>query len=219
MTLPAHTRTRPSALRRLILAVLVVCTVSVAAVVHQSAAGAGVPEPGAPGMDAGPAATSTTDAATADGAVTEADGLLPGGVAVSDRTFAGIAHLAPALLDAVRRASDDAARQGVVIQVNSGWRSAEYQDKLLQEAVAQYGSEAEAARWVATSATSAHVAGEAIDIGSFDAVAWLSAHGAGYGLCQTYENESWHFELRTEAMSRGCPAPYADPTADPRMQG
>jgi D-alanyl-D-alanine carboxypeptidase len=159
------------------------------------------------------------DAAAADGAITEADGLLPGGVTASDGALAGIARLSPALLDALRQASGDAARQGVVIQVNSGWRSTEYQDQLLQEAVTQYGSEAEAARWVATSATSAHVAGEAIDIGSFDAVAWLSAHGAGYGLCQTYENESWHFELRTDAISGGCPAPCADPTADPRMQG
>ncbi len=159
------------------------------------------------------------DATVADGAITDADGLLPGGVTVSDGAHAGIARLAPALLDALRQASEDAGQQGVVIHVNSGWRSAEYQDQLLQQAVAQYGSEAEAARWVATAATSAHVAGEAIDIGSFDAVAWLSTHGAGYGLCQTYENESWHFELRADAISRGCPAPYADPTADPRMQG
>jgi zinc D-Ala-D-Ala carboxypeptidase len=219
MTPPAHTRTRPSVLRRVTLAVVVVSAVSLGAAVHQSAAGAGATVPGDPVTDAHPPATATTDAGAADGAITEADGLLPGGVTASDGALAGIARLSPALLDALRQASGDAARQGVVIQVNSGWRSAEYQDQLLQEAVAQYGSEAEAARWVATSATSAHVAGEAIDIGAFDAVAWLSAHGAGYGLCQTYENESWHFELRTDAISRGCPAPYADPTADPRMQG
>jgi D-alanyl-D-alanine carboxypeptidase len=219
MTPPAHTRTRPSTLRGLILAVAVVCTFSLAAAVHQSAAGAGAPDPGGPVAETNPSATATTDPAASDGAITEADGVLPGGVTASDGAFAGIAHLTPALLDALRQASADAARQGIVIQVNSGWRSAEYQDRLLQQAVAQYGSEAEAARWVATSDTSAHVAGEAIDIGSFDAVAWLSAHGAGYGLCQTYENESWHFELRTDAISGGCPAPYADPTADPRMQG
>jgi D-alanyl-D-alanine carboxypeptidase len=219
MTPPAHTRTRPSTRRRLILAVVILCTVSLGAAVHQSAAGAGALGPGDPGTDAGSPGPATMNAATADGAVTEADGLLPGGVTASDGAFAGIAHLDPALLEALRQASVDATRQGVVIHVNSGWRSTEYQDQLLQQAVAQYGSEAEAARWVATAATSAHVAGEAIDIGSFDAVAWLSTHGAGYGLCQTYENESWHFELRTDAVSRGCPAPYADPTADPRMQG
>jgi hypothetical protein len=215
----ASARTRPSALRRSILALVVVGAVTVGAAIRQSAAGAGALDPGFPRIDAGSPGPATMDATAADGAITEADGVLPGGVTVSDGTYAGIALLSPTLLDALRQASVDATRQGVVIQVNGGWRSAEYQDQLLQQAVAQYGSEAEAAHWVATPATSVHVAGEAVDIGTFDAVAWLSAHGAGYGLCQTYENEPWHFELRTDAISRGCPAPYADPTADPRMHG
>jgi hypothetical protein len=46
----------------------------------------------------------------------------------------------------------------------------------------------------------------------------LSERGARYGLCQIYGNESWHYELRAKAISRGCPAMYADPTHDPRMQ-
>jgi hypothetical protein len=46
----------------------------------------------------------------------------------------------------------------------------------------------------------------------------LSAHGAKYGLCQIYSNESWHYELRPQAIDRGCPPMYADPTHDPRMQ-
>jgi hypothetical protein len=62
------------------------------------------------------------------------------------------------------------------------------------------------------------VSGDAVDIGPFDATAWLSEHGAHYGLCQIYRNESWHYELRPEATSRGCPRMYADPTQDPRMQ-
>ena len=212
-------RTRPSVLRRSILALVVIGAATVGAAIHQSAAGIGASGSEGPGTAARSPETGTVDAAATDGAITEADGVLPGGVTVSDGAYAGLALLSPALLDALRRASEDAGKQGVVIHVNSGWRSAEYQDQLLQQAVARYGSEAEAARWVATAATSAHVAGEAVDIGSFDAVAWLATHGAGYGLCQTYENESWHFELRADAISRGCPAPYADPTVDPRMQG
>ena len=43
-------------------------------------------------------------------------------------------------------------------------------------------------------------------------------HGAEYGLCQIYGNEPWHFELRPDAIGHGCPATYADPTHDPRMQ-
>ena len=85
------------------------------------------------------------------------------------------------------------------------------------EAVSKYGSEAEAARWVATPKTSAHVSGEAVDIGPDDATEWLSGHGAAYGLCQIYGNEPWHYELRPDAIGHGCPPTYADPTHDPRL--
>ena len=115
-------------------------------------------------------------------------------------------------------AATDAADDGVEFFVDSGWRSPEYQEQLLREAVSKYGSEAEAARWVATPDTSAHVSGDAVDIGPSDAAAWLSEHGAEYGLCQIYGNEPWHYELRPEAIDHGCPAMYADPTHDPRMQ-
>ena len=47
---------------------------------------------------------------------------------------------------------------------------------------------------------------------------WLSERGSGYGLCQIYGNEPWHFELRPEAIERGCPGMYVDPSHDPRMQ-
>jgi hypothetical protein len=62
------------------------------------------------------------------------------------------------------------------------------------------------------------VSGEAVDIGRSDAAAWLSEHGGKYGLCQIYSNESWHYELRPEAIDHGCPPMYADPTHDPRTQ-
>jgi D-alanyl-D-alanine carboxypeptidase len=71
---------------------------------------------------------------------------------------------------------------------------------------------------VATPNTSAHVSGDAVDTGPFNPTAWLSDHGATYGLCQIYGNEPWHFELRLEAIAHGCPQAYADPTQDPRMQ-
>ena len=129
-----------------------------------------------------------------------------------------VAHLDPDLLGALRRATADAAADGVRLQVKSGWRSAEYQDRLLREAISEYGSAAEAARWVATAQTSRHVSGEAVDIGPTAAVSWLSEHGRVYGLCQVYDNEPWHYELRPDAVEDGCPARYADPTQDPRMQ-
>ena len=151
------------------------------------------------------------------GALGEADGDVPDGVTVFDDGIPAVANLDADLLGALRQAATDAAGDGVEFQVNSGWRSADYQNQLLREAVSKYGSEAEAARWVATPKTSAHVSGDAVDIGPLDASAWLAEHGAEYGLCRIYGNEPWHYELRPEATADGCPPMYADPTQDPRM--
>ncbi|MEU2576319.1 M15 family metallopeptidase [Streptomyces anulatus] len=148
----------------------------------------------------------------------EADGVVPHGVTVLDDGIPAVANLDANLLEALRRAARHGADDGVELSVNSGWRSPEYQNQLLRKAVAKYGSEAEAARWVATAKTSPHVSGDAVDIGPAEAAEWLSEHGDGYGLCQIYRNEPWHYELRTEAIDRGCPRMYADPTQDPRMR-
>ncbi|MFJ5864954.1 M15 family metallopeptidase [Streptomyces parvus] len=152
------------------------------------------------------------------GALDEADGVVPDGVTVLDDELPAVANLDAELLDALRRAAKDATGDRVTFTVNSGWRSAAYQEELLRKAVAQYGSEAEAARWVATVTTSPHMSGDAVDIGPDRATDWLSEHGAAYGLCRIYRNEPWHFELRTDAPDRGCPRMYADPTQDPRMR-
>jgi zinc D-Ala-D-Ala carboxypeptidase len=152
------------------------------------------------------------------GAFGEARGAVPEGTTVFDDETPGVANLDHDLLGALRRAAIDAADDGVVFFVDSGWRSPEYQRQLLREAVSEYGSEAEAARWVATAETSAHVSGDAVDIGPDDATAWLAEHGAEYGLCQIYGNEPWHYELRPAAIYDSCPPVYADPTHDPRMQ-
>jgi zinc D-Ala-D-Ala carboxypeptidase len=152
------------------------------------------------------------------GALGEADGVVPDGVTVFDDEIPAVANLDPDLLEVLREAATDAAGDGVEFHVNSGWRSAAYQNQLLREAISKYGSEKKAARWVATADTSPHVSGDAVDIGHSDATEWLSEHGAEYGLCQIYRNEPWHYELRPEARDHRCPGMYADPTHDPRMQ-
>ena len=181
---------------------------------------------GAPPRSASSSAPSFSDvrrgeregpAAEEDGHVTEDDGALPDRVTVFDDEYPGVAKLDPDLLRALREAATAAADDGIELTVNSGWRSRDYQDQLLRQAVSEYGSAAEAARWVATADTSPHVSGDAVDIGSTHATAWLSTHGAGFGLCPIYRNEPWHYELRPKAIGRGCPRPYADPTHDPRM--
>jgi zinc D-Ala-D-Ala carboxypeptidase len=206
---PARTTTPRIRIRRIRVAGLLVVIAAIAAALgYQSLA-----------------SSSSTAASPVDvlrgehrGALGEADGAVPDGTTVFDNEVPGVANLDPALLGAVRQAATDAAGDGVEFFVDSGWRSPEYQQHLLQEAVSEYGSEEEAARWVATPHTSAHVSGDAVDIGPSGAAEWLSARGAEYGLCQIYGNEPWHYELRPEAIYHGCPPLYADPTHDPRMQ-
>jgi hypothetical protein len=207
----ARTTTRRT-LRRTAVAFVVVTAAIIATLVHQSASSSAPSFSEVPRGDHGGATTEV------DGAVTEIDGALPDGVTVFDDRYPGIANLDPDLLQALRDAATDAAHDGVQFIVDSGWRSPEYQNQLLREAVSEYGSEEEAARWVTTAETSAHVSGDAVDIGHFDATAWLSEHGDVYGLCQIYRNEPWHYELRPQVIDRGCPRMYADPTHDPRMQ-
>ena len=59
--------------------------------------------------------------------------------------------------------------------------------------------------------------GDAVDVGPSEATTWLSDQGAEHGLCQVYDNEPWHFELRLQAIGGRCPDVYPDPTHDPRM--
>jgi zinc D-Ala-D-Ala carboxypeptidase len=160
----------------------------------------------------------TEHRALGERALGEADGAVPDRTTVFDDEVPGVANVDPALLGALRQAATDAVNDSVEFYVDSGWRSPEYQERLLREAVSKYGSEEEAARWVAAPNRSAHVSGDAVDIGPADATAWLSEHGAEYGLCRIYGNEPWHYELRREAIDQGCPPMYADATQDPRMQ-
>lgn len=219
-----NTRTNPrpprSRRRRLGAALLALALVVLGALAVQQSlaaasadAGRTVPSPAPtpfPDLYSGGAGTDHGDA---DGTI--ADGDQP---TVFDVERPSVGNLDPDLLAALQRAASDAEVDGVGLRVNSGWRSAELQERMLQDAIAEYGSEAEARRWVATPQTSAHVSGDAVDLGPLPALDWLAQRGWRYGLCQTYANESWHYELRPDAAADGCPQMYADPTEDPRMR-
>ena len=130
---------------------------------------------------------------------------------ITDDALPAIAGLNAELRDAMRAAAHDAAAQGYAFEVTSGWRSPQYQQWLLTDAIRLYASESVAREFVATPEHSRHVTGDAIDIGPVDAQFWLIQHGARYGICQTYSNERWHFELATEPGGV-CPEMKSDAT-------
>jgi D-alanyl-D-alanine carboxypeptidase len=211
---PARTTTHRPRIRRFRVAGLIVVLAAIAAALAYQLPASSSPTTSSPSTAAPPIGAPRGE----HRARGDADGAVPAGTTVFDDEIPGVANLDSDLLGAVRQAATNAADDGVEFFVDSGWRSPEYQERLLREAVSKYGSEAEAARWVATAETSAHVSGDAVDIGPSGAAAWLSEHGAEYGLCQIYGNEPWHYELRPEAIDHGCPPVYADPTHDPRMR-
>lgn len=145
-----------------------------------------------------------------DGAPDACDGRLPdGGVRASEKDLPGITKLDPALRSAVRLAAGAAARDGIVVRITSGWRSRRYQQELLDQAIVTHGSREEALRFVALPDESRHVTGDAVDIGPTDAVYWFAQHGPDFGLCQTFANEVWHYELLADPYGN-CPEMRAD---------
>ncbi len=129
------------------------------------------------------------------GEETAGGGDLPdAGVSVDDTHLDAVSRLDPELLDAVRRATSAAAADGIELRITSGWRSADYQQQLLDDAIATYG-ERGARQLVQTPERSRHVTGDAVDVGPTDAAFWMLRHGPDFGLCQVYANEVWHYEL------------------------
>lgn len=81
------------------------------------------------------------------------------------------------------------------LSVNSGYRSPERQAELFKAAVAKYGSEQAARKWVAPPGRSKHGEGVAADLGGN--LALLSdATLKRYGLYRPMSWEPWHVELR-----------------------
>lgn len=159
---------------------------------HASAAGG----PGTGAADAGPDGAAGTEAAPNDHAPTGPD--------------VGTQGLNPQLTRAITLARAAAAADNITIDIVSGYRSAATQQRLFEQAVAKYGSAAEASKWVLPPEKSHHVSGSAIDVGPYQAAMWLKKNGVKFGLCQAYANEYWHFEVLAPATGQKCPAPQTN---------
>jgi hypothetical protein len=158
---------------------------------------------------------AATDSPIAKAGLGDADGYIANGDSLSpfDTQHPAVTNLDPALLAAVQRAAKDASRSGISMKITAGWRSTRYQQALLDDAIASYGGLDQARKWVNTPDKSTHVTGNAVDIGPTNTDSWLSQHGRDYGLCQTYANEMWHFELATTPGGQ-CPRMVSDAGAD-----
>ena len=103
----------------------------------------------------------------------------------------------PDMIAKMKAASQEA---GMKIPITSGFRSQEKQDQLRKEAIAKYGSEQAASKWVAK--TSIHTTGNAADIGGADKSAaqfWkdnpkLAEAMEKQGLYRPLGHEAWHWE-------------------------
>ena len=115
-----------------------------------------------------------------------------------------VGRLDPRLLTAVQNAANAATADGMTMTITSGWRSPDFQQHLLDDAVQTYGSFDAARQYVQTAAMSKHVIGQAVDVGGVGADQWLITNGSRFGLCQIYANELWHFELAADAAGI-CP--------------
>jgi D-alanyl-D-alanine carboxypeptidase len=126
----------------------------------------------------------------------------------------GARGLNSALVRALARARSAAARAGLILVINSGFRPWVKQQQMYDAAVRRYGSDRAARRWVLPPQESTHVRGLAVDLGTPATDAWLAGHGAAFGLCRAYAQEPWHFEYRPDwiAASGGrCPRPVTTP--------
>jgi len=128
-----------------------------------------------------------------DGSLTDSQVLTP-----FDTSNPAVGRLDPSLLSAIQHAANAAAPYGIHMTVTSGWRSPEFQQRLLDDAVATYGSYDAARAFVQTPQASKHVTGQAVDMGGEGADQWLINNGAQFGLCRIYANELWHFELAAD---------------------
>lgn len=117
-----------------------------------------------------------------------------------------VKYMNPQLRKAVQKAKAAAKEEGIAnFWLTSGWRTASYQQELLNSAVKKRGSESAARKWVKSPRDSEHVHGDAADIGPTAAAYWMDQNAGRFGLCRTYANEVWHYELNPSG-SRECPA-------------
>ena len=111
--------------------------------------------------------------------------------------------------EAFVRMAEAAASDGVELMVDSGYRSAAYQQKIFQRKMASGDDFYDIARWVAPPGYSEHMMGTTLDLvpsnwtfSGIPADRWLQENGGEFSFTQTYPQEShsgfswepWHWK-------------------------
>lgn len=128
-----------------------------------------------------------------------------GGAAARPDSFSGMADpFQQALMQMLHNAPEE-----VKLGITSGYRSPETQEKLWQDALKKYGSEAEARKWVAPPGKSQHNHGNAADLEFMSPAAkeWVHQNAGKYGLAFPLTNEDWHVELAGVRGAQPAPPP------------
>lgn len=96
------------------------------------------------------------------------------------------------------------------LRVTSGFRSPDVQQKLWNDALAKYGSESAARKWVAPPGRSKHNHGQAVDLKYLAPAAqkWVLDNAQQFGRALPMAHEPWHIE---PIGARGQAAPPAAP--------
>ncbi len=128
---------------------------------------------------------------------------------------AGSEGLDPILAVAYTLAEQQAHSEGVPLSIVSGRRTRDEQEQLWEQGIATYGSPDAARQWVLPPDESTHVTGRAIDVGPQRGAQWLRDNGNRWGLCQTFTNEYWHFEVQT-FPGGACPPQWPNASVRPR---
>ena len=111
------------------------------------------------------------------------------------------------------------------LKITSGYRSVEHQKRLWAKALARYGSEAEARKWVARPGGSPHHTGRAFDLTlgvkndssnvaalkQTPGYAWLVCNAGRFGFFP-YAREPWHWEFNPAGATDASGVPLAPPT-------
>lgn len=126
----------------------------------------------------------------------------------------GTEGLNPVLAAAYTLAEQQAHAEGVPLRIVSGYRTPDEQRALWEEGLVTYGSPDVARRWVLPPQESTHVTGDAIDVGPRAGAQWLQDNGNRWGLCRTFDNEYWHFEVET-VPGTACPPRWPDASVRP----